>query len=54
MERIERSAGFTLSEVREKLELKKKGQCTCADKDIRCKTMCGTLLAPSARDAAQP
>jgi sulfatase modifying factor 1 len=52
--RIERSAGFTLEEMKKKLELKKSGQCQCQDKDILCKTMCGTLLAPSARDYSEP
>ena len=49
-ERIERLAGFTLDEIKAKLELKKKGQCKCSDNDIRCKTMCGTLLGPGAKD----
>jgi elongation factor G len=54
LSRIERSAGFTLEEMKKKLELKKSGQCQCQDKDILCKTMCGTLLAPSARDYGEP
>jgi hypothetical protein len=54
LERIERSAGFSLAEMKEKLEQKKAGRCECSDKDIRCKTMCGTLLAPSARDYQSP
>ena len=39
------------AQMKEKLDLKKKGQCTCGDRDILCKTMCGTLLGPNARDA---
>jgi sulfatase modifying factor 1 len=35
--------------MKKKLELKAKGQCTCKDKDVLCKTMCGTLL-----DAGNP
>jgi hypothetical protein len=51
LERVEKSAGFTLSEMKQKLEQQAKGQCTCAPKDILCKTMCGTLLGPSAKDS---
>ena len=54
LERIERSAGFTLDAMKTKLELKKAGRCECAAKDIVCKTMCGTLLAPSAKDYTSP
>jgi sulfatase modifying factor 1 len=50
LERVERSAGFTLAEMKNKLELIPKDQCTCAEKDILCKTMCGTLLGPGAKD----
>jgi hypothetical protein len=50
LERVEKSAGFTLVEMKHKLELQAQGQCTCRDKDILCKTMCGTLLGPSAKD----
>lgn len=50
IERVERSAKFTIEQMREKLELKEKNACTCGAKDIRCKTMCGTLLGPSAKD----
>ena len=49
-ERVERSAGFTRQEMQAKLELKKQGKCECGEKDIRCKTMCGTLLGPGAKD----
>jgi hypothetical protein len=48
--RVERTAGFTLEEMKDKLLLKEKKQCTCGDKDILCKTMCGTLLGPGAKD----
>jgi hypothetical protein len=53
MDRVERSAGFTIAEIRDKLELKKQGKCTCAAHDILCKTMCGTLLGPGAVDATR-
>jgi len=49
-ERVERIAGFTKAQMQEKLELKKQGKCSCSEKDIRCKTMCGTLLGPEAKD----
>jgi hypothetical protein len=49
--RVERMARFTVDDVKQKLELKKKGQCKCEDQDIRCKTLCGTLLGPEAKDA---
>jgi hypothetical protein len=51
MEKVERRAQFTVAQMREKLLLKKTGQCTCPDRDILCKTMCGTLLGPGAVDA---
>jgi sulfatase modifying factor 1 len=54
IERVERSAGFTLEQMKEKLALKAQGRCACSPKDILCKTMCGTLLAPSAKDATMP
>jgi len=50
-ERVERLAGFTLETMREKLELKRQGKCTCSPQDILCKTLCGTLLGPEAKDA---
>ena len=49
-ERVERSAGFTKQEMQAKLELKQQGKCECGEKDILCKTMCGTLLGPGAKD----
>lgn len=51
LSRVERTAGFTLVEIKDKLELKKKGACACEPKDILCKTMCGTLLGETAKDA---
>ena len=50
MERVERIATFTVAEMKQTLQKKKDGKCTCSDKDVRCKTMCGTLLGPSAKD----
>jgi sulfatase modifying factor 1 len=50
MERVERIAGFTVAEMKDALKKKQAGKCTCSDKDIRCKTMCGTLLGPTAKD----
>ncbi len=50
-DRVERSAGFTLAQMKEKLELKSQGKCSCSPNDILCKTMCGTLLGPGAKDA---
>jgi hypothetical protein len=49
--RVERQARFTVEDVKQKLELKKKGQCSCAAQDTLCKTLCGTLLGPEAKDA---
>lgn len=49
-ERVEKSAGFSVEEMKKKLELKAQNKCECSAKDILCKTMCGTLLAPSAKD----
>ncbi|WP_437294779.1 SUMF1/EgtB/PvdO family nonheme iron enzyme [Sorangium sp. So ce426] len=51
MARVERMAQFTVDEMRGKLELKEQGKCECKPTDIRCKTMCGTLLGPGAVDA---
>jgi hypothetical protein len=50
LDRVERIAGFSLEQIKKKLDLKKQGKCSCADKDITCKTMCGTLLGPGAKD----
>lgn len=51
LEKVENLAGWKLSTVKEKLELKKQGKCVCAPKDTDCKTLCGTLLGPKAKDA---
>jgi hypothetical protein len=48
---VERLARFTVEDMKKKLELKKQGKCTCSPKDTLCKTMCGTLLGPGAKDA---
>jgi hypothetical protein len=51
IERVERLAGFTREDVRRMLERKAQdGHCGCPPKDVRCNTLCGTLLAPSAKD----
>ena len=50
-DRVEKYARFTTEAMKEKLELKAQGACTCAPKDTLCKTMCGTLLGPGAVDA---
>jgi len=53
---VERLAQFTVEEVREILELKKTHpDCKCEEiksrhRRILCKTMCGTLLGPEAKD----
>jgi sulfatase modifying factor 1 len=49
-ETVERLARFTREEVRQKLALKAQGKCECAASDIRCKTLCGTLLGDGAKD----
>lgn len=51
IKKVEQRAGFSIAEMQQKLELKKQGQCTCPEKNILCKTMCGTLLGPGAVDA---
>jgi hypothetical protein len=48
---VERLAGFDVGEMRDKLLLKAEGKCSCKPRDILCKTMCGTLLGPDAKDA---
>jgi hypothetical protein len=49
--KVEKSAQFTIAQIKEKLELKKAGKCECRAHDVLCKTMCGTLLGPGAVDA---
>lgn len=58
---IERLAGFTLDQMKRVEELKKRGECNCEGNKLPglelkgpkwlCKTMCGTLLGPGAKDA---
>ncbi len=50
IDRVERLARFSIDEMKQKLELVAKGECKCAANDILCKTMCGTLLGPGAKD----
>lgn len=52
LKRVERTAGVTVEEMKEILRKKRAGEtdCGCKDKDIRCKTLCGTLLGPEAKD----
>ncbi len=50
MAKVEKSAQFTVEQMKEKLELKKQGKCSCGEREILCKTMCGTLLGPNAQD----
>jgi len=52
MEKVEQLAQFTVAAMKDKLELKKSSKCECKDKDILCKTMCGTLLGPNAKDTS--
>lgn len=50
-EKVEQIAGFTRSDVHKALKTKAdKGHCGCRPKDVRCNTICGTLLGPDARD----
>lgn len=51
---VERMASFGVAEMQEKLRLKRAGRCDCPDAAILCKTMCGSLLGPSATDRASP
>lgn len=48
---VERLARFNASDMRDKLEQVNAGTCTCPERDALCKTMCGTLLGPEAKDA---
>ncbi len=60
MSRVERLAGFTTEQMKTVLELKEKGACDCQGNTLPglklkgpsylCKTMCGTLLGPNAKD----
>ncbi|MCC6645882.1 MAG: hypothetical protein IT374_09965 [Polyangiaceae bacterium] len=49
--KVESLARFSAADVREKLDEKRRtGGCACKPKDTLCKTMCGTLLGPDAKD----
>ena len=59
--RVERLAGFKVGQMKEVLDKKAKGECHCKGNTLDgvklprrpgylCKTMCGTLLAPGAKD----
>jgi formylglycine-generating enzyme required for sulfatase activity len=51
MKKVEALAGVTVAEMQQILRKKEKDPtCGCKDSDIRCKTLCGTLLGPDARD----
>lgn len=50
---VERLARFSVDEARKKLAEKAEGKCSCADKDMLCKTLCGTLLGPGAKDVVR-
>lgn len=53
--KVEQRAGFTVAEAKAKLDEKTAtGACACKDKDVRCKTLCGTLLGPGAKDVKLP
>ena len=57
-DRVERKAGFSVAQMKDVLASKRAGTCRCPgvtgawglSRDIMCKTMCGSLLAPGARD----
>jgi sulfatase modifying factor 1 len=51
LERVERSAGITLENLKLRLKDKAEGRCSCKAGDILCNTICGTLLGPGAKDA---
>jgi sulfatase modifying factor 1 len=53
MKKVEQLAQFSIDEMKDKLRLKEEGRCECKDRDVLCKTMCGTLLGPGAKDATK-
>jgi len=53
MKKVEQAALTKFDDVKEKLRLKAEGTCVCKDSDIECKTLCGTLLGPNAKDATK-
>ncbi len=50
-DRVEKRAFFTITQMQEMLKKKEQNKCGCSASDVLCKTMCGTLLGPSAVDA---
>ncbi|MDX2053958.1 MAG: SUMF1/EgtB/PvdO family nonheme iron enzyme [Polyangiaceae bacterium] len=49
--RVEKSAGFTREQYQALLKLKEEHpDCLCKPKDKKCRTLCGTLLGPDAKD----
>jgi len=54
-EKVEQIAGFSRAEVQKALKTKaEKGNCACKPGDIRCNTLCGTLLGTEAKDYPKP
>jgi formylglycine-generating enzyme len=54
-EKVEQIAGFTRAQVQKALKTKaEKGNCGCAKGEVRCNTICGTLLGPEAKDYPKP
>jgi sulfatase modifying factor 1 len=59
LEQLERKAGWTQAEVKEKLGKKAAGvSCGCDEvkgeqRRIKCRTICGQLLGPNAKDAVR-
>lgn len=50
--RVEQIAGFTVEQMKQALDDKARGACTCEPSSIRCNTMCGTTLGPGAVDGS--
>jgi hypothetical protein len=48
--KVEQLARFSVAEMKQKLELKAQGKCTCKATDTLCKTMCGILLGDNVQD----
>ena len=50
-DKVEQIAGFSREQVQKALKTKaEKGNCGCGKGDIRCNTLCGTLLGPQTKD----
>ncbi|MBM4363119.1 MAG: SUMF1/EgtB/PvdO family nonheme iron enzyme, partial [Deltaproteobacteria bacterium] len=47
---VERIARFTVEDVRRVLSPGRAAACNCSPRDVLCRTLCGTLLGPEARD----